>query len=306
MSQENVELAWQAVQAWNEGGAEAILPYLDPEVEWHPPRESMEPGTRGHAGVRDYLGRLAEVFSGAQRAEPVDVIDVDAERVITVIRLIAQSEKFGTEIDAEWAWLIKGRDGKGIEVWTFTDRSQALEAAGLRGVGLARRSYLATLPRMNDAAPILIAYDGSDTARRAVHEAAELFGSRRALVVTVWEPGLAYEVGAMTADPTGLGPEPVDSGAAQEVDDASKGHADRVAEDGAALAKSLGVQAEALAVADEGNVADAIVELARKRGVAAVVVGSRGLTGLRARLEGSTSNAVAKHASCPVVLVHGD
>jgi nucleotide-binding universal stress UspA family protein len=159
---------------------------------------------------------------------------------------------------------------------------------------------------MNAAAPILIAYDGSGTARRAVQEAAKLFGSRRALVVTVWEAGLAYEVGAMAADPTGMGPEPVDPVAAREVDDASKAHADRVAGDGTALAISLGLQAEALAVADEGNVADAIVELARKRGVAAIVVGSRGLSGLRARLEGSTSNAVAKHASCPVVLVHED
>ena len=41
-------------------------------------------------------------------------------------------------------------------------------------------------------APVLIAYDGSDTARRAVREAGKLFGSRQALVVTVWEPGLAY------------------------------------------------------------------------------------------------------------------
>jgi nucleotide-binding universal stress UspA family protein len=160
--------------------------------------------------------------------------------------------------------------------------------------------------RMNDAAPILIAYDGSDTARRAVHEAAELFGSRRALVVTVWERGLAYEVGAMAADSTGQGPAPVDTAAAQEVDDASQAHAHRLAEDGAQLAKSLGLQAEPLAIADEGNVADAIVELARKRDVAAIVVGSRGLTGLRARLEGSTSSGVAKHASCPVVLVHHD
>ena len=85
---------------------------------------------------------------------------------------------------------------------------------------------------MSIAAPILIGYDGSDTARRAVHEAAELFGSRRALVVTVWEPGLVYQVSAMTADPTGLGPEPVDPAAAQEVDDASQAHADRVAEEG--------------------------------------------------------------------------
>jgi nucleotide-binding universal stress UspA family protein len=160
---------------------------------------------------------------------------------------------------------------------------------------------------MNAAAPVLIAYDGSDTARRAVHEAAELFGSRRALVVTVWEPGLAYEASAMTADPTGLGPEPVDFATAQKVDDRFQARADHVAQDGTALAKSLGLQAEPLVVAEEGlNVADAIVELARKRDVAAIVVGSRGLSGLRARLEGSTSNEVAKHASCPVLLVHDD
>jgi ketosteroid isomerase-like protein len=132
MSQENVELARRASNAWNEGGAEAVLSYLDPEVEWHPPRESMEPGTyRGHAGVREYLGRLGEVFPEA-RIESVDVIDVDEERVISVIRVIARSEKFGTEIDAKWAWLIKVRDGKDIEVRTFTDRAQGLEAAGLR------------------------------------------------------------------------------------------------------------------------------------------------------------------------------
>jgi nucleotide-binding universal stress UspA family protein len=94
---------------------------------------------------------------------------------------------------------------------------------------------------MNVPAPILIGYDGSDTARWAVREAAELFVSRKALVVTVWEPGLLYEASAMTADPTDLGPEPVDPAAAREVDDASKAHADRVAEDGAALAKSLGL-----------------------------------------------------------------
>lgn len=157
-----------------------------------------------------------------------------------------------------------------------------------------------------NAAPILIAYDGSDTARRAVHEAAELFGSRRALVVTVWEPQLAYESGAMATDATGMPSSVVDPAVAQGVDDASQAHADRVAEDGVALAKSLGLLAEALAVVDENTVAKTIVELARERGVTAIVVGSRGLSGLRARLEGSTSNAVAKHASCPVVLVHDD
>ena len=39
-------------------------------------------------------------------------------------------------------------------------------------------------------------------------------------------------------------------------------------------------------------------------GAAAIVVGSRGLGGIRARLEGSTSKGLLKHASCPVLVVH--
>ena len=71
MSQENVELAWQAARAWNEGGIEAFLSYLDPEVIWHAPKESMEPGNyHGHAGVRDYFGRLTEVFDEHERSPP--------------------------------------------------------------------------------------------------------------------------------------------------------------------------------------------------------------------------------------------
>jgi nucleotide-binding universal stress UspA family protein len=97
----------------------------------------------------------------------------------------------------------------------------------------------------------------------------------------------------------------IDVEEAQEVEEELHVRARRTAQAGAELARSLGLQAEALAIADEAHVADAIVGLASKRGVAAIVVGSRGLTGLRARLE-STSNAVLKRASCPVVVVHND
>ena len=70
--------------------------------------------------------------------EPIDVIDVDEERVISVIRVIGQSEKFGTHIDAEWAWLIRARGGKGIDLRTFTDRAQALEAVNVMKQGPPR------------------------------------------------------------------------------------------------------------------------------------------------------------------------
>jgi len=155
-------------------------------------------------------------------------------------------------------------------------------------------------------APVLIAYDGSDAARRAVREAAGLFRSRRAPDVTVWATALEYDVTALPTAGMEMPPIPVDVQEAQEVEHELHARARRTAQDGAELARSAGLEAEALAVADEAHVADAIVGLARKRDVAAIVVGSRGLKGLRARLEGSTSNAVLKHASCPVVVVHDD
>jgi nucleotide-binding universal stress UspA family protein len=153
------------------------------------------------------------------------------------------------------------------------------------------------------AKPILIAYDGSDTAKRAIRESAELLGPHQALVVTVWDPTAGYDVGTMTDDTTlAL----VNTEEAEEFDDELKALAYRTAKEGEELAKASGFDAESLAVADEGNVSEAIADLARKRGSAAIVVGSRGRRGFLARLEGSTATGVLKRAPCPVVVVHDD
>jgi nucleotide-binding universal stress UspA family protein len=96
----------------------------------------------------------------------------------------------------------------------------------------------------------------------------------------------------------------VDPGVALEIDRSVHDQAERVSQEGAALAKSLGLEAEPLAVPDERDVARTILTLADKHQAAAIVVGSRGLSGIRARLEGSTSKTLLKHAPCPVVVVH--
>jgi nucleotide-binding universal stress UspA family protein len=159
---------------------------------------------------------------------------------------------------------------------------------------------------VNAAAPVLIAYDGSDAARRAVRDAAELLGPRRVLVLTVWEPSIAYYSADLSPAGPDLSPVPVDIEGVHRIEGELRVHAERTAADGIALAKSVGLDAEAVTVADEVDVADTIVQLARERGVAAIVMGSRGLSGLRARLEGSTSRAVVKAAPCPVLVVHED
>jgi nucleotide-binding universal stress UspA family protein len=151
--------------------------------------------------------------------------------------------------------------------------------------------------------PVVIAYDGSAAARRAVAEAADLLRPRSALVVTVWEPGLAYVTAAIPLDGMMI-PPPVDPGVAREVDHELQQHAERVSGDGVELARSLGVDAEPLAVPDDGDIASTILHVAGDRHAVAIVVGSRGLSGLRARLEGSTSKGLLKHAACPVLVVH--
>jgi ketosteroid isomerase-like protein len=132
VSQENVDFVRQASRAWNDGGLDALLEYLDAEVEWLPPQESMESGIyRGHDGVRDYLGRPGEIFQDA-RLEPLEVIDVDDRRVIAVVRLTARSGHSEAEIIADWAWLVTvGANRKGRRVQTFTSKAQALKAVGL-------------------------------------------------------------------------------------------------------------------------------------------------------------------------------
>ncbi len=53
----------------------------------------------------------------------------------------------------------------------------------------------------------------------------------------------------------------------------------------------------------EGGVPQEIVGLAEEIGVGLIVMGSRGLGGMRRTLLGSVSDSVVRHAHCPVMVV---
>jgi nucleotide-binding universal stress UspA family protein len=157
---------------------------------------------------------------------------------------------------------------------------------------------------MPEVSPILIAYDGSDAARAAVNEAAALFGSRPAIVITVWEPGLADYMLMPNTMGTGTMMMPYDPSTVQAIDRAAEDHARDIAEDGAQLARAGGLAAEALPVRDAADIADTILETASERGAAAIVIGSRGLKGLKSKMMGSSSSSVLGRSELPVVIVH--
>src|SRR5882724_1285432 len=117
---------------------------------------------------------------------------------------------------------------------------------------------------------ILIAYDGSPAAREAVEQAGALFAPRKAIVLTVWEPGLSEFM--LVPDATGMGTTmmPYDPAVVREVDRAGEDHARDIAHDGQSLAEKAGLQAEAVVVRDITDTADAIVEEASQRQVGAI------------------------------------
>jgi nucleotide-binding universal stress UspA family protein len=144
--------------------------------------------------------------------------------------------------------------------------------------------------------PLILCYDGSEDARHAIQRAGALFPGRRALVVTVWQPTAATGSLGFAGETAGM----IDF---FELDRAAGEAGGRVAQEGVRIAHDAGLLAEPVAVEAAGPVWKTILEIAERDDAATIVMGSRGLTGLRAMLLGSVSSAVVHHADRPTLIV---
>jgi nucleotide-binding universal stress UspA family protein len=151
--------------------------------------------------------------------------------------------------------------------------------------------------------PVVIAFDGSPAALRGLRETAALLGPRPGLVVVVWEAGAAFDLATIPSRGLDLPPAQLDLGGAAELDQALYADALELARRGAAIAVSLGMPAEGLAVADERTVGNTLVRVAREVDAAAVAVGRHGHGALHDVLVGSTAKGLIRHAPCPVLVV---
>jgi nucleotide-binding universal stress UspA family protein len=133
--------------------------------------------------------------------------------------------------------------------------------------------------------PILLCYDGSDDAFRAIEFAGSLFPGRSAIVLSVWE-----KYGVLSGIPR------VDDSLMQEA-------TEQMAADGCERARAAGFEATPLAIEAEHGVDRAIIDAAEEYGVLLIVMGTRGNTGIRSLLLGSVSHAVAHHTQRPLLIV---
>ncbi len=151
----------------------------------------------------------------------------------------------------------------------------------------------------NASSPVLLGYDGSDSASRAIEAAASLLGGGPAVVLTVWEPTAAFTgYDPLAGVSEGMGRA---AGLEREMDDIGAQVAQRTAEQGAKAARDHGFDATARTA--EGKVWRAIVDVADEIDARAIAVGTRGHAGLQSLMIGSVANGVVHHSDRPVLVI---
>ena len=142
-----------------------------------------------------------------------------------------------------------------------------------------------------NARSIVVGTDGSEPADEAVRQATDMAsreGARLHLVTAYPDPQILRE------RTTGTG-----GGAHTIVDlrDVAESLVQRAARD--ALRKSVEVETHVR----EGQPAEVIIDVANQEQADLIIVGSRGLTGIKRYLLGSVSSKVSEHAPCNVMIV---
>jgi nucleotide-binding universal stress UspA family protein len=155
---------------------------------------------------------------------------------------------------------------------------------------------------------IVVGTDGSGPADEAVRQAIALAsreGARLHLVTAYHHQQILPETTIWTNDPKGV----IDTGRTEargphsetvNLREVAESVLKRAADN--ALSKGLEVKTHAR----EGQPAEVIIDVANQEQADLIVVGSRGLTGIKRYLLGSVSSKVSEHAPCNVMIVRAD
>jgi hypothetical protein len=131
MSKENVEVLRAFDGAFNDHDFDDALRYLDRAVE-------IEPGVRapdhdskllGREGWEEFIRVAIDAWEAAT-AEPLERIETEDGRILS-IDLWRLRGREGIEIERELPTLYTFRDGLIVRIDGFTEKTEALEAAGL-------------------------------------------------------------------------------------------------------------------------------------------------------------------------------
>ena len=130
MSQERVELARRAIDAFDRRDLDIWLAHFDPEVVWYAVADEPEPGPfRGHHGIMEMAARWLDLLSDL-RLEVEEYIDA-GEYVVMPARVRGHTSGSDAEVIGDEVFVNKYWNGKIVEVREYWTRAEAFEAVGL-------------------------------------------------------------------------------------------------------------------------------------------------------------------------------
>jgi nucleotide-binding universal stress UspA family protein len=147
---------------------------------------------------------------------------------------------------------------------------------------------------------ILVCYDGSVDAQAAIDRAGLLMPGSEAIVLVIWET----IVETMTrSGALGMGLAMVGTYGDEGTDAAIEKAARDTAADGVTRAAAVGLVAQPRLANRDADIAGVILGVAADVDADVIVLGTRGLSGVKSLMLGSVSHAVLHHADRPVLVV---
>jgi ketosteroid isomerase-like protein len=125
MSQENVEIARKAIEAWNAGDMDGLRDLYDPNAVYAGPSDWIDAGPYlGREAVMQQFAVLRDVFRDSS-FDTVDVLDA-GERV--VVEVAFHGDTRGLPLSAGFVWVYSFREGLITRLEFFHSKAEALAA----------------------------------------------------------------------------------------------------------------------------------------------------------------------------------
>jgi ketosteroid isomerase-like protein len=134
LSQENVEVVLESLDAANRRDLDGLVATLSPDVEWEDAAFFSEPTRiyRGRAEVRKWFDRvITEPWEGFH-IEVEEITEATRDGVLLGALLTTRGKGSGVETKLRGWFVLWVANGKITKRQVLLDRDEALEAAGLR------------------------------------------------------------------------------------------------------------------------------------------------------------------------------
>ena len=133
MSQENVELVRQAIEAFNRRDVVELAEISHDDLEWTSVMAAVDSGGATFHGSQSwpsYFSAMDQTWEDWRIEEP-KIFDAGGHRVAAVLRLVGTGKSSGVPVDREVGLTYLIEDGRIWRMHAYLDPNEALEALGL-------------------------------------------------------------------------------------------------------------------------------------------------------------------------------